>query len=92
LTLSNYSFPSAHVEAVVTALPDCAKREGAPASAVSDFVLPLNGTRIIMAPPGADVCWRYQLPPPSEAKPGPARWSGWRRAYLGAGRPIDSAL
>ena len=55
LTLSNFTFDNAHVEAVITGAPDCAVREG---TATSDFVLPLNGTRIIEAVPGADICWR----------------------------------
>ncbi len=53
LTLSNFSFDSAHVVAVITTSPDCsAPAEG---DVQSDFRLPLNGTRIITARPGADV-------------------------------------
>src|SRR5689334_1748840 len=40
LTLSNFSFDHARVEAVVTPYPDCVAREG---TSASDFTLPLNG-------------------------------------------------
>lgn len=59
LTLSNFSFESARVEAVVTANNDCNARGAG--IATSAFSLPLNGTRVIAAPPGADVCWRREL-------------------------------
>jgi hypothetical protein len=87
LTLSNFNLVQAHVEAVVASRPEC------PADGpIDEFMLPLNGTRIITAPPGADVCWRYELPPAPNAKPGPVQWSGWRRAFLGQGRSIDSTI
>ncbi|GEM_PF-3403032 len=90
LTLSNFSFDQARVEAVVTANADCNEREVG-VVARSDFAVPLNGTRIIEAPPGADVCWRRDL----AAGPGgaaPTGWSEWNRAYLSTGRSIDARL
>jgi hypothetical protein len=91
LTLSNFSFDTAHVEAVVTAAPDCAVREGTTAS---DFVLPLNGTRIIESAPGADVCWRRAIDPRTAAgaAPSPPGWTEWNRAFLSSGRSVDSRL
>jgi hypothetical protein len=91
LTLSNFSFDTAHVEAVVTAAPDCSVREGTTAS---DFVLPLNGTRVIEAVPGADVCWRRAIDPRTAAGAPPSTpgWSEWNRAYLSSGRSVDSRL
>ncbi len=58
LTLSNFSFDTARIETVITGAPDCAAREG---TTTSDFVLPLNGTRVIQSVPGADVCWRRAI-------------------------------
>ncbi len=91
LTLSNFSFDSAHVEAVITGAPDCAPREG---TATSDFVLPLNGTRVIQSVPGADICWRRAIEPgaaPRTARSTPA-WTEWNRAFLSSGRSVDSRL
>jgi hypothetical protein len=91
LTLSNFSFDTAHVEAVVTAAPDCAMREGTTAS---DFVLPLNGTRVIESVPGADVCWRRAIDPRTAAGAAPSTqgWTEWNRAFLSSGRSVDSRL
>ena len=50
LTLSNFTFEHARVEALITPYPDCAPREG---TAASNFELPLNGTRVIEAAPGS---------------------------------------
>ncbi len=91
LTLSNFSFPNAHVQAVITGYPDCAVRDG---TAASDFVLPLNGTRVIDAAPGADVCWRRALEPgPAQATPPSVPgWTEWNRVYTSSGRSIDTRL
>jgi hypothetical protein len=89
LTLSNFAYDRAHVEAVITAHPDCDMRDG---TTVSNFMLPLNATRVIETPPGADVCWRRELEPGAPASPPDARWTGWNRAFLSSGRPEDSRL
>lgn len=91
LTLSNFSFDTAHIEAVITAAPDCAAREGTTAS---DFVLPLNGTRIIESVPGADVCWRRAIDPKTAAGAAPSipGWTEWNRAFLSSGRSVDARL
>src|SRR5260370_201182 len=72
LTLSNFTFDNARVQAVITPYPDCQERAG---TAISDFEIPLNGTRIVAALPGSDVCWRRALPPgqPRNAATGPPR-------------------
>lgn len=87
LTLSNYTFKLADVEAIVTLYPDCALHPG---MVPMDFKLPLNSTWVITAPPGMDVCWRRALPPSPEA-PKPV-WSDWNRDFTGQGRSIDSTL
>jgi hypothetical protein len=91
LTLSNFTFDNAHVEAVITGSPDCAVREG---TATSDFVLPLNGTRIIQSMPGADICWRRAVEARSApgVAPSPPGWTEWNRAFLSSGHSIDSQL
>ena len=91
LTLSNFSFDTARVEAVITGAPDCAVREG---TTPSDFVLPLNGTRIIESVPGADVCWRRAIEPARSARAAPSTqgWTEWNRAFLSSGRSVDSQL
>lgn len=91
VTLSNFSYDAAHVQAVITPYADC---EVHPGTASSDFELPLNGTRIITPQPGTDVCWRRELPP------GPmpngtelvSGWTGWSRVFTSSGRAIDSQL
>jgi hypothetical protein len=87
-TLSNFSFPSARIQVVFTSERDCTPP---PVTAATDFVLPLNGTRIIEVPPGADVCWRRELPPATAqvARPAPP-WTEWNRAYTASGRFFDS--
>ena len=93
LTLSNYSFENARVQAVVTGAPDCT---AADASVISDFVLPLNGTRIIEGAPGTDVCWRRAIERGPEAAPQAAAaapmWTEWNRVFVSSGRSIDSRL
>jgi hypothetical protein len=82
LTLSNYRFDHASIEAVVTAAPDCAA--AVPASPATDFDLPFKGTRVIVAAPSADVCWRRQI--------AGGQWGDWNRAFTGSGRFIDTQL
>jgi hypothetical protein len=89
--LSNFSYDHAQVEALVTPFADCVAREGAASSA---FVLPLNGTRIIEAAPGADVCWRRALAPgaPTGAAPSTPGWTEWNRVFLSSAGRVDSRL
>lgn len=87
LTLSNYVFKLVDVEAIVTPYPDCDLHPG---MVPMDIKLALNGTWVITAPPGMDVCWRRALPPsPNAPKP---VWTQWNRDYTGQGRSIDSTL
>ena len=89
LTLSNFNYDRARVEAMITPYPDCQVREG---MVSSNFELPLNATRIIDTPPGADVCWRRLEPPLEQAtSPGVPRFVPWNRAYT-SGRTVDSRL
>lgn len=87
-TLSNFSFPDARIQAVITADPDCAPPKG---TAMTDFVLPLNGTRIIQVPAGSDVCWRRELSPVTvQGVPPAPPWTEWNRAYTASRRFFDS--
>ncbi|MBV8776427.1 MAG: hypothetical protein JO258_04445 [Alphaproteobacteria bacterium] len=79
LTLSNYRFDRAAVQALVTSTPDCDAAEPAML-----FELPFKGTRVIPAAPGTDICWRRALPG------GP--WTPWSRAFTAAGRAVASQL
>jgi hypothetical protein len=90
LTLSNFNYDRARVEAMLTPYPDCEIREGISST---NFELPLNGTRVIDTPPGADVCWRRLEPPLAETpSPGVPRTTPWNRAFLSSGRIVDSRL
>ena len=91
LTLNNFSFDHAHVQAVITAYPDCAVHEG---TAASDFVLPLNGTRVIEAAPGTDVCWRREIAPGTVqgVVPSTPGWTEWNRVFLSSAGVVDSRL
>ena len=75
-------FDHAGIEAVVTAAPDCAA--AVPASPAADFDLPFKGTRVIVATPNADVCWRRQV--------AGGQWGEWNRAFTGSGQFIDTQL
>lgn len=92
LTLSNFSLAAARVEIAITTVPDCSALPPPPPIAPTIVTLPLNGTRIIETPPGADVCWRYELPASADQKPPSPLWSGWRRAYVGRGLWLDATL
>jgi hypothetical protein len=95
LTLSNFSYDSARVQAVLTNGPDCAVAD---AAAATDFIMPLNATRIIATPPGVDVCWRREVPSTASAKvaaraaPAVPGWADWNRSYTGSGRFLDARL
>jgi hypothetical protein len=95
LTLSNFSYDTARVQAVLTNGPDCAVADPA---AAADFIMPLNATRIIPTPAGVDVCWRREVPPTASSQvtrgPAPAipGWADWNRSYTGSGRFIDARL
>lgn len=82
LTLSNYRFEHAAIEAVMAAGPDCTPVDAAaPATA---FDLPFKGTRVLTAAPQADICWRRRV--------AGGQWTDWSRAYTASGRFIDSQL
>ncbi|HEX3953568.1 MAG TPA: hypothetical protein VHW90_08345 [Stellaceae bacterium] len=91
LTLSNFSYDSARVQAVVTTASDCTP---VPGSAPGDFVLPINGTHVLDVAPGTDVCWRRELAPGTPQSPTSASsgWTPWNRAYLSSGHSIDAQL
>jgi hypothetical protein len=88
LLLSNPDFPLINVEAVITANPDCEARDSGYVSTLV-FTMPNNATKLIDAPPGADVCWRRDRNPGRAAA---GRWSRWDRAFLVPGRTIDATL
>jgi len=94
LTLSNFSFGLADVEAFVTSSGECAFHPGV---VPQHRNLPLDAAWIIPAPPGSDVCWRRLSPdPPSPSAQGlmlPAPPAAeWNRAFTAAGRFIDARL
>ena len=88
LALSNFSFAGARVETLITPYADCVARPGTTAV---DFVLPLNGTRIIEAAAGSDVCWRRAVAP-GTAPAAATGWTPWNREFLSSGRSIDAQL
>lgn len=88
LTLSNFRFDLADVEAVITPYPDCGPH---PDLTPLDMKVPLNGTWVIQAPAGPDVCWRLHLPPAPGARVAP-EWGDWSRVYMWPGHSIDSQL
>jgi hypothetical protein len=89
LMLSNFIFDTARVETLTTPFADCVSRPG---TAISEFALPLNGSRVIATAPGLDVCWRRAIAPAAGAPPSAPRWTPWNRAYTAAGQAIDSQL
>lgn len=90
LTLSNFSFDHAHVETVLTASNDCYIRS--PEDIEATFELPLNGTRIVSAPPGRDVCWRRRLEPGTGSVGITPGWTNWDRAFVAYGTAVNSKL
>jgi len=91
LTLSNYDYDTVRVQVVVTPFPDCEFRPGI---TPAEFILPLNATRILQAPAGADICWRREVV--SATQPDmPAHgvgWGLWNRAYMSNGHSVDASL
>ena len=88
--LNNFSFEPTRIQAVLVTGPVCAV--GDPGAA-TEFVLPSNGTRVIPAPPGVDICWRRELVA-GEARETPLAgpWAAWSRAYTGPGRFLDAVV
>jgi hypothetical protein len=82
MSLSNYRFDHAAIEAVVSAAPDCGAVN--PNVPPIDFDLPFKGTGVIEAAPGADVCWRRK----NEA----GQWTEWSRAFTALRRLVDVQL
>ena len=88
LLLSNPHFGPTHVEAVITANPDCASRGPGYVSTLR-FLLPTDGTRFLAVPSGAEICWRRDREPDH---PVAGSWSPWDRAYVAPGETVDANL
>ena len=88
LLLSNPDFGPTNVEAVITSNPDCASR-GPGYLSTLEFVLSNSATKIIVVPPGYEICWRRDRDP---SQPVAGQWSSWDRAYVEPGATIDSDL
>ena len=82
LTLSNYRFDHAPVQAVMVAGPNCTPADAS--APPTSFDLVFKGSRILVAAPSSDICWRRQL--------ADGRWTPWNRAFTASGRFIDSQL
>ena len=82
LTLSNYRFDHANVQAVMSAGPDCTPAD--PSTSATAFDLPFKGSRVLVAAPNVDICWRRQV--------ASGQWTEWNRAFTGTGRFIDTQL
>jgi hypothetical protein len=82
LTLTNYRFDHAPIQAVMTASPDCAPLD--PSAPPTAFDLPFKGSRVLVAAPNIDICWRRQL--------AGGRWTDWNRAFTASGRFVDTQL
>src|ERR1700744_3953487 len=80
LTLSNYRFEQAPIEAVMAA--GAAWTAAAPSAPATDFVLLFKGSRVLVAAPNTDICWRRQL--------ATGQWTDWNRAFTASGRVIDT--
>jgi hypothetical protein len=92
LSLNNFTFDRAHViVAVVASGAECATI-GAGVIAATDFTLPRNGSRVIEAPPGADVCWHRDLAADTNLSDAVVLKSRWNRAFLSSGGSIDRGL
>lgn len=89
LTLNNFTYDLADVQALVTRYPDCAVHPG---MAPLAFKLPLNSTWIVPAPPGSDVCWRRAMAPAPVAAGTAPGWTDWNRAFTASGTFVQSQL
>jgi hypothetical protein len=90
LTLSNFSFDRAHLLAVATAAPDCYIH--LPGEIETEFEVPLNGTRLIIAPPGANICWKRQLAEDEPPQLPASNWTDWNRAFVAQGTAVNSRM
>jgi hypothetical protein len=90
LMLNNFSFVPTRVQAIFASGPACAIGD---AGAVTEFVLPPNGTRVVPAPPGLDICWRRERIVGEAKRTSPTGpWTPWSRAYTGPGRFLDAVV
>lgn len=87
LMLSNFSFEPTRIQAGLAAEPVCAIDNPA---ALIEFTLPPNGTRVLPAPPGTDICWRRELMKGDPKQAG--KWTAWNRAFTGPGRFLDAVV
>jgi hypothetical protein len=90
LTLSNFSFDRTRVLAVATTALDCYIH--LPGELETEFEVPLNGTRLITAPAGADICWKRQLVEGEPPQPLAVGWTDWNRAYVAEGTAVNSRM
>lgn len=90
LMLNNFSFEPTRVQAVLASGPACTV--GDPGAA-TEFILPPNGTRVVPAPPGLDICWRRErIADEAKRAPPAGPWTPWSRAYTGPGRFLDAVV
>ena len=90
LTLSNFIFDRVHVLAVATAATDCYIH--LPGEIETEFDMPLNGTRVITSPPGADICWKRQLAEGEPPQLPASNWTDWSRAFVAHGTAVNSRM
>ena len=90
LTLSNFSFDHAQIETIMPASGNCYTRMAGDIE--GRFELPLNGTRIVTAPPGRDVCWRRKLDPGDPTVGVVPGWTDWNRAFVAYGTRVNAKL
>lgn len=88
LTLKNTQWKHVNVQVVITKSANCDER-GEEFIGSQDFVLQKDQTRTIVAPDGANVCWRRDRYP---SNPTPDVWSGWYRAVMYPGNDISSEV
>jgi hypothetical protein len=82
LTLSNNRFDRAAIQAVMAAGPDCTPVD--PSAPAAAFDLPFKGTRVLVAAPNTDICWREQV--------AGGLWTDWNRAFTASGKFVDAQL
>lgn len=90
LTLNNFNFDRARIRAVATAAPDCYIH--LPGEVETEFEVPLNGTRLMTSPPGADICWQRQLAEGEPPQVPTSTWTDWNRAFVAHGTAVNSRM
>jgi hypothetical protein len=88
LTLRNLQWQHVNVQLVITKGSECDEHSPEFVSS-QNFVLHIDQTKTVTAPPDTNICWRHDRYPDH---PHPGEWSGWTHATMFPGTDTTTDL